>query len=144
VSSIVYGPRSRPCASGEWHHSQHVVGTTAEPTPQLGPYVASKFGVLGLTRVAAGEYAADNIRVNAVLPGTTLTPLVEEYFSLDPTLEERSKAAMPFGKFGEPAELRKPSCGCAHLEVRLSTRCRCWSMEECTPSRCDPAPHLMG
>jgi NAD(P)-dependent dehydrogenase (short-subunit alcohol dehydrogenase family) len=80
-------------------------GSTAEPTPQLGPYVASKFGVLGLTRVAAGEYASDNIRINAVLPGTIRTPLTEDYWNMDPLLEERSKAVMPFGKFGEPGEV---------------------------------------
>src|SRR5262249_4831435 len=41
-------------------------------------YVASKHGVLGLTRAAAIEYGSEGIRVNAVGPGTTETPLTRE------------------------------------------------------------------
>jgi NAD(P)-dependent dehydrogenase (short-subunit alcohol dehydrogenase family) len=80
-------------------------GTTADPKPELGPYVASKFGVLGLTRVAAGEYAIDNIRVNAVLPGSTRTPMLEEYLSLDPSVEAQVIAGMPQQRLGRPDEL---------------------------------------
>ena len=45
-------------------------------------YVAAKHGVVGLTKAAAWEHAADNVRVNAVGPGFILTPLVEA--KLDP------------------------------------------------------------
>src|SRR6476469_7724217 len=45
-------------------------------------YVAAKHGVVGLTKAAAWEHAADHIRVNAVGPGFSLTPLVER--SLEP------------------------------------------------------------
>ncbi len=45
-------------------------------SPGLGPYVASKHGVLGLTRTAAGEVAAAGVRVNAVCPGPTDTRMI--------------------------------------------------------------------
>jgi NAD(P)-dependent dehydrogenase (short-subunit alcohol dehydrogenase family) len=45
-------------------------------SPGLGPYVASKHGVLGLTRTAAGEVAASGVRVNAVCPGPTDTRMI--------------------------------------------------------------------
>jgi NAD(P)-dependent dehydrogenase (short-subunit alcohol dehydrogenase family) len=80
-------------------------GSTADPKPELGAYVASKFGVLGLTRVAAGEYAMDNVRVNAVLPGSTRTPMLEEYLSLDPTAEAKAIESMPQQRLGTPDEL---------------------------------------
>jgi NAD(P)-dependent dehydrogenase (short-subunit alcohol dehydrogenase family) len=46
--------------------------------PQFGAYVAAKHGVIGLTRAAALEYAAQGIRVNAVCPSFTETPMVTE------------------------------------------------------------------
>ena len=48
----------------------------------LTPYSYSKGGLIALTRAAAAEYAARNIRVNAIAPGATLTPLMEHYVSL--------------------------------------------------------------
>ena len=80
-------------------------GTTADPKPELGAYVASKFAVLGLTRVAAGETAMENIRVNAVLPGSTRTTMMEQYLALAPTLEAEVTAGMPQGRLGRPEEL---------------------------------------
>ena len=44
----------------------------------LGPYVASKHGVLGLTRAAAVDYSAKGIRVNTVGPGSIKTPMLGE------------------------------------------------------------------
>lgn len=47
--------------------------------PFISPYTYAKAGAVALTRTAAYEYAKDNIRVNAVAPGTTLTPLMKSY-----------------------------------------------------------------
>jgi NAD(P)-dependent dehydrogenase (short-subunit alcohol dehydrogenase family) len=52
------------------------------------PYAAAKAGVVGMTRQAAVEYAAQNIRFNAICPGTVVTPLVTR------TYEERGGIAM--------------------------------------------------
>ncbi len=80
-------------------------GSTADPKPELGAYVASKFAVLGLTRVAAGETALEGIRVNAVLPGSTRTVMMEQYLALDPNIEAQVTAGMPQGRLGRPEEL---------------------------------------
>jgi NAD(P)-dependent dehydrogenase (short-subunit alcohol dehydrogenase family) len=52
------------------------------------PYAAAKAGVIGMTRQAAVEYAAQNVRFNAICPGTVVTPLVTR------TYEERGGIAM--------------------------------------------------
>ena len=70
----------------------------------MPPYIASKHGVLGLTKGAALEFAQQNIRVNAVLPGTVLTPLVERKLGL---LYDKDfmQDANPMKRFGEPEEI---------------------------------------
>jgi len=47
--------------------------------PQLAAYSASKAGVVGLTKALASEYGANAIRVNALLPGGTDTPMAREF-----------------------------------------------------------------
>ncbi len=65
-------------------------------------YVAAKHAVIGLTKTAAMEYAADGIRVNAVCPGYISTRMTA------PTREQRGEAIVgrtPLGRFGEPQEI---------------------------------------
>ena len=47
--------------------------------PTLGPYSATKHGIIGLTKTIAGEYGRDNIRINAIAPGTNETPMVKAF-----------------------------------------------------------------
>ena len=68
-------------------------------------YVASKHGVVGLTKAAALEYAKANIRVNAVCPGIIRTPLIDSVFTQDPQLEAVRIAEYPMGRFGTPTEI---------------------------------------
>lgn len=71
-----------------------------------GPaYVASKHGVVGLTRKAARDYATDGIRVNAVCPGVVLTPLLERVFADRPDMEATWRGVHPIGRFGTPEEI---------------------------------------
>jgi NAD(P)-dependent dehydrogenase (short-subunit alcohol dehydrogenase family) len=70
-------------------------------------YVATKHGVVGLTRAAAADYGAKGIRVNAVLPGIVRTPMIAR-LSEDPRFKaffERLKDRHSIGRFGEPSEI---------------------------------------
>jgi NAD(P)-dependent dehydrogenase (short-subunit alcohol dehydrogenase family) len=69
-----------------------------------GIYVASKHGVLGLTKVAAIEYAPAKIRVNAVCPAVIETAMADRAFG-DPVASERVRAMHPLGRFGKPREV---------------------------------------
>jgi hypothetical protein len=71
-------------------------------------YVASKHGVVGLTKAAALEVARRNIRINAVAPGVIDTPLVQG--SLKASQEERAKALHPIGRLGAPQEVAELVC----------------------------------
>jgi NAD(P)-dependent dehydrogenase (short-subunit alcohol dehydrogenase family) len=73
--------------------------------PGQGPYVAAKHGVVGLTRVAALDYAAQGIRVNAVCPGSIETPLFEEAAAADPQLRGLVEAGHPVGRLGRSEEI---------------------------------------
>ena len=73
--------------------------------PGLGAYVASKHGVVGLTRTAALEYAKRGIRVNAVCPSFTNTDMVRRMIDKDPKLEQILNNASPMKRMGEPGEI---------------------------------------
>ncbi len=73
--------------------------------PGLPDYVASKHGVVGLTKTAALEYAKSGIRVNAVCPGVIQTPMVERGAQLSPGFDELAVSMEPVGRFGQPAEI---------------------------------------
>jgi NAD(P)-dependent dehydrogenase (short-subunit alcohol dehydrogenase family) len=74
--------------------------------PTLPAYVASKHGVVGLTKTAALEYAKMGLRINAVCPGAVRTPLYEErIFKTHPQMEDLVTALEPVGRMGTPEEI---------------------------------------
>ena len=73
-------------------------------TPLLGPYVASKHGVCGLTKTAALEYARHNIRVNAVCPGLIETAMTEPLME-DPARRQAYLNVQPIRRMGSPQEV---------------------------------------
>ncbi|MGI9657845.1 MAG: SDR family oxidoreductase [Gaiellaceae bacterium] len=73
--------------------------------PGSSPYVASKHGVVGLTKTAALEYATRGIRVNAVCPGVIDTPLVDEIVARTPERKQLYLDAQPIGRLGTPEEV---------------------------------------
>jgi NAD(P)-dependent dehydrogenase (short-subunit alcohol dehydrogenase family) len=71
----------------------------------LSAYVASKHGVVGLTKTAALEYARKGVRVNAVCPGIFETPLNQKYWDQFPGSKEEMLKTVPLGRYGQPEEV---------------------------------------
>lgn len=72
---------------------------------QMAPaYVASKHGVIGLTKAAALEFAKSPIRVNCVSPGMVETPMTKRT-AANPNLRRLLIACEPMGRFAEPEEI---------------------------------------
>jgi NAD(P)-dependent dehydrogenase (short-subunit alcohol dehydrogenase family) len=74
---------------------------------ELPAYVASKHGIVGLTKTAALEYARQGIRVNAVCPGVIRTPMVERFAAANAQAQAELSAAEPIGRLGEPEEVAR-------------------------------------
>lgn len=68
-------------------------------------YVASKHGIIGLTRAAARDYAALGIRVNSVCPGTIQTPMYVQREGADPDHDAHLAAQIPIGRLGTPQDV---------------------------------------
>jgi NAD(P)-dependent dehydrogenase (short-subunit alcohol dehydrogenase family) len=77
-----------------------LVGTLRVPA-----YVASKHGIVGLTKAAALEYARANIRVNAICPGSIYAPAIERLSGNDPQILAQFADAVPAGRLGTPEEV---------------------------------------
>ena len=63
----------------------------------LGSYGASKRGVNSLTQTAAIEYGPSGIRINAIVPGITLTEMIQQWIAVDPDIIEKSVQRRPSG-----------------------------------------------
>ena len=72
--------------------------------PTYTAYSASKGGVFALTRIMAVDYGRDNIRVNAIIPGTTETPMISGLLT-DPQTRRGLEAKSPLGRLGTPADV---------------------------------------
>ncbi len=81
----------------------------ASPTGMLGfqritAYSTSKGGIFALARAMAADYASDNIRVNAIVPGTMDTPMNKDYLG-NPETRSHAIAAAPLGRIGKPEDV---------------------------------------
>jgi len=71
-----------------------------------GPaYIASKHGLVGLTKAAALEYAKAGIRINAVCSGVAITPLIERAMAANPPAFEFIRNLIPMGRFAKLEEI---------------------------------------
>ena len=73
--------------------------------PNQAAYTASKHAVIGLTRVAAQEVARHSIRVNAVCPVYTETPLFNPMIADNPGRAEKMLERIPMRRFGKPRDV---------------------------------------
>jgi glucose 1-dehydrogenase len=74
------------------------------PKPQYVSYSVSKGGMQNLTRTLALEYAGRNIRVNAIGPGATITPINRAWVD-DPEKRAQVESHIPMGRAGTAAEI---------------------------------------
>ena len=80
-----------------------VAGLVGAPTQPI--YAATKHAVVGLTKTAAVEYAAEGIRINSVCPGVINTPTMARALKREPQREDKLRKGHPIGRFGEPSEI---------------------------------------
>jgi NAD(P)-dependent dehydrogenase (short-subunit alcohol dehydrogenase family) len=73
--------------------------------PGIPAYVASKHGVIGLTKTAALEYAKQNLRVNAICPGVIETPMIDRFAHGEAQIKQQLAAGEPVGRVGQPDEV---------------------------------------
>lgn len=73
--------------------------------PDIPAYVASKHGVIGLTKNAALEYAKSGIRVNVVCPGVIKTPMIDRFTGKNKKVEKQFESMEPIGRLGQPEEV---------------------------------------
>jgi NAD(P)-dependent dehydrogenase (short-subunit alcohol dehydrogenase family) len=84
-------------------HVASQMGEIAEHGSTL--YGLTKAALIHLTRSMAYELTRDNIIVNAVSPGPTMTEYNEERTSRDPNLKAKKLSYIPAGRYGEPEEI---------------------------------------
>jgi NAD(P)-dependent dehydrogenase (short-subunit alcohol dehydrogenase family) len=77
-----------------------VIGIKGSPA-----YTAAKHGVIGLTRAAALDYAAQNLRINAICPGYIDTPMMGRFTGGTPEGRAKVVAEEPAGRMGKPEEI---------------------------------------
>ncbi|GIV88056.1 MAG: short chain dehydrogenase [Chloroflexus sp.] len=71
----------------------------------VSAYVASKHGIVGITKAAALEYARSGIRVNAICPGTIHTAMIDRFTQGDPEVLAQFAEGEPIGRLGSPEEV---------------------------------------
>ena len=79
-----------------------IAGMIAEPG--ISPYIAAKHAVIGLSKAAALEYAAQGIRINALAPGLVETAMTRHWFA-DDNVRSALLANTPMGRAAQPEEL---------------------------------------
>lgn len=105
LNGVFYGLRAQLPAmvengGGSIVNTASIMGQVA--AERLAAYVASKHGVVGLTKCAALDYAKHGIRINAIAPGYVDTPMLR--FKNDAEREALA-AKHPLGRLGKPEEI---------------------------------------
>jgi len=97
-------PMMTQAGGGAIVNCSSVAGWTGQEGTSL--YTASKHAVIGLTRAAAVEFGRKNIRINAICPGITETPMVERQIAEGGEAVRKAMLDItPLGRFGKPEEI---------------------------------------
>jgi NAD(P)-dependent dehydrogenase (short-subunit alcohol dehydrogenase family) len=86
----------------------------------IGAYHASKHGVIGLSKAAACEYATQNIRVNTVCPGVSVSDMTDEWFKGN-ELRGAFEKAHPVGRLGTPMDTARAALFLASADSAYMT-----------------------
>lgn len=89
--------------------------------PNSPAYVASKHGVIGLTKTAALENARKGIRVNAICPGVIKTPMIDRYTQGSAEAEAQFAESAPIGRLGTPEEIAEAVVWCCSDGASFTT-----------------------
>ncbi|KAF4998619.1 hypothetical protein FGRMN_2945 [Fusarium graminum] len=73
--------------------------------PLSTSYTAAKHAIIGLTRSASEDYAKDGLRINAICPGYTETPMTTKNPEVLKAMQERITTAVPMHRMGQPEEI---------------------------------------
>ncbi|MFH5824661.1 SDR family NAD(P)-dependent oxidoreductase [Georgenia sp. AZ-5] len=84
-------------------------------------YIASKSGVVGITRSAAADYGKAGVRVNAVLPGPVATPMLMAGFNARNRSLDEMGAKFPLGRIGQADEIANLAVWLCSDEASLIT-----------------------
>lgn len=90
------------------------------PEPGSAAYCSTKAAIIMLTKSMAQEYAAEGIRVNAILPGPIDTPLLKQLLSSEEAMQEYVKL-IPLGRIGKPEDVANLTAFLASDEASFIT-----------------------
>ncbi|MFE3052539.1 SDR family NAD(P)-dependent oxidoreductase [Nocardia sp. NPDC059239] len=112
-------PELRRVGGGSIVNISSTAGLLAEN--RCSAYSAAKGGVLLLTKNMAMDYAADAIRVNAICPGSTMTPRIQDYLDRVPGHDSLLDGLCPMKRYAEPEEIARPAVFLASDEASYIT-----------------------
>ncbi|KAI5356497.1 Putative short-chain dehydrogenase/reductase SDR, NAD(P)-binding domain superfamily [Septoria linicola] len=100
IRSVVNGRELQRGSIVNFSSIPGVVGITL-----LASYTASKHAIIGLTRSGSEDYATKGLRINAICPGYTETPLTTKNPEVLKAMQERVGTAVPMQRIGSPEEI---------------------------------------
>jgi NAD(P)-dependent dehydrogenase (short-subunit alcohol dehydrogenase family) len=98
-------PALRASGGGTIVNTASLAGFIASRTSIQPSYTATKHAVIGLTKSAALQYARENIRVNALCPGGTVTAMTRGIMAVSDEIREMMENLSPMGRMAEASEM---------------------------------------